>query len=200
MTARLRAVCALIRPCKRLADIGCDHGYVARYALDHGVETVVAADISAGALAKAERLLAPYGERATTVCADGLAAIGDDPDCIVLAGMGGHTILDILDGYTGNATLVLGPQRDVPAVRTYLTEHGYAIEADAVVEDRGRFYDVMRAARGHQRLQPLQRDYGVFYDRPNPALRQKLLWELARRVAYGADTADISEVLTWQQR
>lgn len=200
MTPRLQAVCALIRPCALLADVGCDHGYVARYALEHGVQSVIASDIAPGALQKARVLLAPYGARATTVCADGLDALaGRRPDCIVLAGMGGKNIIDILSGYTGDATLILGPQRDVPQVRQYLTEHGYKITFDTVVEDRRRFYDVLRVERGEQMLEDAQRQFGVFYRQKNQALENKLLRERRLRQGYGADTAMITEALQWQR-
>ena len=201
MTPRLQAVCALIRPCDLLADVGCDHGYVARYALENGVRSVIASDIAIGALQKARVLLAPYGSRVTTVCADGLDALaGQNPDCIVIAGMGGKNIIDILSGYTGDAALILGPQRDVPQVRQYLTEHGYKITFDSVVEDRRRFYDVLRVERGEQTLDRFQRQFGVFYRQKNQALQDKLLRERSLRQGYGADTADITEVLQWQQR
>ena len=57
---RISAVCSLIRPCDCLADIGCDHGLVAKYALDNGVKEVIAADISEGSLKKAKKLLGGY--------------------------------------------------------------------------------------------------------------------------------------------
>lgn len=200
MNARLTAVCSLLRPCRLLADIGCDHGYVARYALDNGVENVVASDVSAGSLMKARKLLAPYGSRARLVCADGLTALETDPDTIVIAGMGGMLICDILREYAGRAALVLGPQKDVPAVRRFLTAKGYRITDDFVAADRKRFYDVLRAERGTAQPTELQIRYGMFYRDKNEALRAKCEREAELKKRYGADIGELTEVLLWQQR
>lgn len=201
MTPRLKAVCGLIRPCDLLADIGCDHGYVARYALENGVKTVIAADVAPASLEKARKLLRPYGDRAVTVCTNGLAAIdGYEPDVIVIAGMGGKNMIEILTGYARSAALILGPQRDEREVRLYLTRNGWKITDDFVVCDRNRYYDVLRAERGEQRLDEKQLRFGVFYREKNTILEQKLTRQKARLEGYGADTADITEALSWQQR
>ena len=200
MTARLTALCRLIPPCDLLADVGCDHGLLSRYALENGVKRVIASDIAEGSLAKARKLLARYGDRAKTVCADGVAAFGDeDPNCIVIAGMGGKTIVDILREYGGNATLILGPQRDVPKLRAFLIERGWAIADDFCVEDKGKFYDVLRAVRGQQTLDAMQVKYGVFYRRFSDVFKKKLERDCARIISYGADATEIKEVLRWQR-
>ena len=58
---RIRTLCGELLPCDRFADVGCDHGYCTQFMLENGLcRFAVVSDISAGSLAKAERLLAAY--------------------------------------------------------------------------------------------------------------------------------------------
>lgn len=202
MSTRLSAVCALIPPCALLLDVGCDHGLVAEYAVKSGTaKRVIASDISAGSLAKATKRLARYAA-AETRLGDGLRVLrpGEEPDCIVIAGLGGHTVMDVLTGYTGSAALVLGAQKDVPALRTFLADNGWMITADGVVEDKGKFYDVIRAERGRMTLDRMQTQFGAFYTRPSETLLKKCLFDARRLKDTPQDVRDIEEVIKWQQR
>ena len=92
---QISAVCSLIRPSRNLADIGCDHGLVAAYALDVGIGEVIAADISEGSLDKARRLLAGRAN-VRFVISDGFDGIPVRVEQAVVSGMGGLKIADII--------------------------------------------------------------------------------------------------------
>ena len=109
MSIRLKALCSLIPVCKLLIDVGCDHGFVAGYALANGLcERAIASDISEGSLSKARKNLSQF-PNAQTRLGDGLSVLkeGEDPDVIVIAGMGGSLICEILALYRGGAKLIL---------------------------------------------------------------------------------------------
>ena len=56
LSPRLEKIIYTIRPCRALADIGCDHGYVAISAVKRGkAERVIAADVAEGPLKAAGR-------------------------------------------------------------------------------------------------------------------------------------------------
>ena len=77
MTARLEIICAHLPHAEVFADIGCDHGYCTKYALDHGLcERAYACDVSAACLEKARALLCEEisSGRCIPVCTDGLEA------------------------------------------------------------------------------------------------------------------------------
>lgn len=67
MTARLDELFRLLPPCRKFADVGCDHGYIAARMLASGkCERLVVSDISMKSLDKARALLAerlPRAER-----------------------------------------------------------------------------------------------------------------------------------------
>lgn len=202
---RISAVCSLIRPCDCLADIGCDHGLVAKYALDNGVKEVIAADISEGSLKKAKKLLGGY-PNVTYRLSDGFDKIEKKADVAVISGMGGQTIIGILSRLTYKPELILGAQHNQKELREYLINNGYSIEEDFCVLDRGKFYDFMRVAEGQSPpLSAVQLQYGVYYKRKNPDLKACMLDALAKLKSYKATQSNlyklelVKEVLKWQE-
>ena len=98
MTERLKRIFAEIPICKVFADVGCDHGYIAKAMIDsRKCEKVVISDISEQCLSKAQKLLREElaNDKALSIVTDGLK---DLPycDCVLIAGMGGEEIVKII--------------------------------------------------------------------------------------------------------
>ena len=96
---RIDTLCSLLLPAKTFADVGCDHGYCSEYMLKNSLcEKAILSDISKGSLKKAETLLFRYIEegRAEAVLGDGFCGVPKTTDEVLIAGMGGHEIVDIL--------------------------------------------------------------------------------------------------------
>ena len=149
-TKRIRAICAELLPCGVFADVGCDHGYCTQYMLENGLcRRAVLSDISAASLGKAEKLLGSYIRAgiAASVCCAGLERVPRDTDEVLIAGMGGDEIADILEGGFLPPVLVLQPMRNARRVREFLLANGYALTRDFTFRD-GKFYDLLRAERG----------------------------------------------------
>lgn len=77
-------------------------------------------------------------------------------DTVVIAGMGGETMLSVLKGAPwtadGQHTLLLQPQTHEELVRAYLANNGFMITREALVQDRGTLYTVMEAKAGKMEL------------------------------------------------
>ena len=86
------------------------------------------------------------------VCAglDGFAP--GDADTIVIAGMGGETIIAILNAAPwlrkGNAALLLQPMTKAELLRPWLVANGWRIDAERLVRDRGTIYAVLSVSPG----------------------------------------------------
>ena len=169
---RLAEIYNLLHKTKVFADIGCDHGKLCKMVSDGGkAERILAVDISLPCLNKAKALL---GDEAEYFFGDGLEPLKDIvPDVTVISGMGGNTILHILEGRV-LPELILSPQNDVYRVRDTLTRNGYKIVEDKTIEDGGKFYDIIRLVRGNQSLTELQKTFGVFFDKGDEAFRKRL--------------------------
>lgn len=148
-TKRIQTLCGLLKEAKTFADVGCDHGYLSEYMLENGLcEKAILSDISAGSLKKAETLLKKYvrSGKAVAVCGDGFYGVPKDTEEVVVAGMGGFEIVQILSnekyGFLPRKFL-FQPMKDGELLRTYLLERGGYIERDFTFYADRKFYDVI---------------------------------------------------------
>ena len=96
LSDRLQACCSFVHPGDRVADIGCDHGYLGIYLLKNGIaQSVIAADIREGPLQSAVKNSEKFGVRGkmTFYLSDGVQNIPREFDTLVCAGMGGDTMV-----------------------------------------------------------------------------------------------------------
>ena len=150
LSDRLLACAGLVRPGSRVADIGCDHGYLGIYLLTQGIAaSMIEADINEGPLQSAMRNADKFGVRdqMTFYLSDGAKNIPRDFDTLVCAGMGGDTMIHILENASwlrsDRYRLILQCQSKTPMLRSYLSEKGWHIVRELVMRD-GRFlYTVM---------------------------------------------------------
>lgn len=142
--------------CGCIADVGCDHGWIAITLILKGLaKKVIASDLRQGPLDRARQHIAEYEleDRISAVLAGGLEHISKEevPDGAVIAGMGGYLITDILKEAVGRQvlprTLILQPQNGWERVREYLAQEGYEIEAENMVKEDGKYYTLLRAVR-----------------------------------------------------
>ena len=180
-----------------------------KYVLDNGLAgRVYATDISEGSLEKAKALLGSY-ENVCFRLGDGLAPIIEENvsvDLAVICGMGGQTIMKILSASPAVPTLILGAQKNAPMLRQYLIDNGYVITADVMVEDKGKFYDVIKAEIGAgDKLDEIQLKFGKFYKSKNADMLVYLEWLSNRLKTYKQTEANvilseqIKEVEKWQR-
>lgn len=134
----------------RVADIGCDHGYLSIELLKSGkAEFVHASDLREKPLQKAMENARRFGvaEKMRFSQADGLCAIEpEEVDTIVCAGMGGDLIVQILSACpwvkNGKYRLILQAQSSGHDLRRNLSAMGFGIEEETLVEDGGFLYQV----------------------------------------------------------
>ena len=156
---RLNTIAGLIKNGSSVADIGTDHGYLPIYlALKGMARDIIASDISAEALKAALQNAAKHGvgDKITFIAAPGLAGVGEsEADTIVIAGMGGETIVSILAGAPWTkrrgVKLILQPQTKTGELCEWLCGNGCAIQDAKLARDRGRLYVVIVAqGTGHR--------------------------------------------------
>ena len=153
LSGRLLACCDFVAAGDRVADIGCDHGYLGIYLLTKGIaDSVIAADINQGPLQCARRNSEKFGvgDKMDCYLSDGVKSIPRDFDTLVCAGMGGDTMISILSDApwlkNEKYRLILQCQSKTPALRQYLYENGWGIKREIVLRD-GRFlYTVMEVS------------------------------------------------------
>lgn len=150
LSDRLLACCGFVHPGDRVADVGCDHGYLSIHLLQSGIAShVYASDVREGPLSSARRNAETYGitEKIDFFLSDGVQNLPRDFDTLVCAGMGGDTMISILSAApwlkSDRYRLILQCQSKTPLLRRYLSENGWEIKQETVLRD-GRFlYTVM---------------------------------------------------------
>jgi tRNA (adenine22-N1)-methyltransferase len=148
ISLRLQAIASFLPPAKTIADVGCDHGFlIIEGFLKHHLERAVAIDNKPLPLAKAKNNLLGYDffDRVDFILSDGLENLASEVDAIILAGMGGMTVIGILsDHYSkiGKSRLIIQANRDVMEVRKFLAERGYAIRDEKVIFEDRKFYEI----------------------------------------------------------
>ena len=150
LSNRLLACCGFVRPGDRVADIGCDHGYLGIHLLQTGVaRSMIEADINTGPLDSARLNGAKYGvaDKMTFCLSDGVAAIPRDFDTLVCAGMGADTMISILSAAPWlkdtHYRLILQCQSRRPELRQWLYDQGYRINRETLAKDGKFIYPIM---------------------------------------------------------
>ena len=140
----------------RVIDVGSDHGYLAVRSLEEGVTaSAVCTEIHKAPAQRSMDALteAGFGECSEVFVTDGLKGVPlRAGDIVVIAGMGGLNIIDIIthaikdNGYSvlENVTFVLQPQKSNETVRNFLAKTGFVFEDEKVCYDRDIFYNCMR--------------------------------------------------------
>lgn len=157
---RLGTLADAIAPGSRIADVGSDHGLLPLW--------LAASGCAAYCLAteKTEELLAgiarpkpdaPWATRLAYRAGDGLGAIRQDDriDTIVLAGLGGRTIVRLLGAPGADSAtlrrLVLQPRSEPARTRLWLANHDWRLIGERLTDERGRFHLTLTAERGNDK-------------------------------------------------
>lgn len=151
LSSRLLACCDYVKKGDRVADVGCDHGYLSIHLLQSGIaRSCIASDVAEGPLQSAMRNARKYGvgSKITFHLSDGVQNIPRDFDCMVCAGMGADTIMSIIHhAYDWLADpkyrLILQCQSKRPELRQWLYDKGFRINRETLAKDGKFVYTIM---------------------------------------------------------
>ena len=171
LSKRMQSVADMIQPCDAVGDIGCDHAFVSIYLVEQRrAKRVIASDVRRGPIAIAKRNIEAMNlsDQIEIRMGDGLDTIvPGEVNAVVLAGMGGMLMIDILERGEEVVTrcdqLVLQPQSDIEKVRRYLVEKGYHLADEQMLIDAGKYYNLLDV-RVHEMVQKDEYDCSKLAD------------------------------------
>lgn len=161
LSPRLQAIVNHVPKDTICADIGTDHAYIPIYLIKNKIcSKIIASDIHEGPLeiAKSQIKLAGFEKQIETRLGNGLELIkAGEVDTVVIAGMGGLLIRDILENSKevtrSIQTLILQPMIAQKELRKYLIEHNYTIVKEDLAKEDQRIYEIIIAGHGKQKVE-----------------------------------------------
>lgn len=185
MNLRLNTLANMVNSKSRVADIGTDHAYLPIELVKSGkIDYAIASDIAKGPLENAKKDIAEAGlsDQIETRLGSGLETVthADEIDTVVIAGMGGKLMTDILDTAWNKEyhfkTLVLEPNIGEAGVRNWLMMHDYQIIAEKLIAEAGHTYELIKAKLTEEKHDLTEKEifFGPFIVREkNPVFYQK---------------------------
>lgn len=189
LSKRLLTIASFVQQGSRIADIGTDHGYLPIYLMEQGIAVSgLAMDIRKGPLDRAKEHIREAGleEKIETRLSNGLEKLNPgEADTVIIAGMGGPLILDILRAGTHVFSeineFVLSPQSDWRGFRLGMKELGLIICREEMVFEDGKYYLIVRAVHGNaadEAADELSVRFGpLLLEEKNPVLKSYLIWQ-----------------------
>ncbi len=191
LNPRLLKIANLIPPCESLADIGTDHAYIPIYALlEKKVRSAIASDINRGPVLRAEENVRAFGleDKLELRLGPGLETISPgEAETIVIAGMGGILISDILKNSSAVVksakNLILQPMTAVKELREYLLCHSFTIENEVLVSEEDKIYNILCVrVGGKSEYSPKELILGKGLDSSSPELYQRYFNSVERKL------------------
>ncbi len=155
LTKRLQAIVDLVPNNAKIIDIGTDHAYVPIYLyLSNITHDITATDISNRVLKSTYNNLKKYNleEKIKLIQSNGWENIKDTYDLAIIAGMGAHTIIDILKTANLPKTLIIESNNKHDLLRKYLNSINYTLDQEIAVLDNNKYYLIMYYKLGKEKL------------------------------------------------
>ena len=190
ISKRLELVASFVPQGAILLDVGSDHAYLPIELVEKGqIKGAIAGEVVEGPYQSAVKNVESHGlkEKIQVRLANGLAAFeeADQVSVIAIAGMGGRLIARILeeglDKLANVERLILQPNNREDDLRIWLQENGFQIVAESILEEAGKFYEILVVEAGQMRLSASDVRFGPFLSKEiSPVFVQKWQKEAAK--------------------
>lgn len=156
LSNRLNAIADCITPGNSVADIGSDHAYLPIYLIENNIShNVIASDIVQGPVRNAITNVKKHSmdNEIKIIQASGLKGITSPIDTIIIAGMGGMMIIDIISDdlniANGAKELILQPMKNSIELRKFLVENKFTIIEEKIAIDDDKYYEIIKVVKGN---------------------------------------------------
>ena len=190
ISKRLELVASFVPQGTILLDVGSDHAYLPIELVERGqIEGAIAGEVVEGPYQYEGKNVEAHGlkEKIQVRLANGLATFEetDQVSVITIAGMGGRLIARILEEglykLANVGRLILQPNNREDDLRIWLQDNGFQIVAESILEEAGKFYEILVVEVGQMKLSASDVRFGPFLSKEvSPVFVQKWQKEAAK--------------------
>lgn len=189
ISKRLKFIGDLIKDKSVILDVGCDHALLDIYTvLNKKNIKAYASDINELPLEQAKKNIKEnkLEKKIKTIQMNGIENVPKDVNTIVISGLGGVTINNILNNNKENLknieTIILSPNNDFIKVRKNLKNIGYYIEEEYLIEDKKVIYLILKLKKGNKKYSKKELFFGpILIKKQDKVFKKYFKDEIIRR-------------------
>ncbi len=158
LSPRLETIFEMV-PKSVVADVGSDHGKLIISLVERGVAIKgYAIENKKGPYTTMLNAIRKSGlfDKITPLLSDGISDLPSDVSTVVLAGLGGATIIDILNEHPEKlhhvSTIIVDAHSMIKEVREFICENGYVIADEKIVKEDDIYYEIVKFVRSEQAI------------------------------------------------
>lgn len=151
LSLRLQTIYNMIATDSVVADVGSDHGKLMISLYENGVISHgYAIENKKGPFERLKKALISHGieENIVPMFSDGITDLPECVDTVVIAGMGGKTIIDILKSHQNKlanvSTIIIDGHSCLPLLREEIVKMGFNIADEKIIKDDDVFYEIIK--------------------------------------------------------
>lgn len=167
LSKRLLAIYDMV-PSSVVADVGADHGKLIIALVLNGIASHgYAIENKKGPFERLKKAVEDVNlcDKIDVLLSDGIEDIPSVVNTVIIAGMGGHLIIDILKKNSlklaNVTTIIVDAHNAIPELREEVTRLGYMISDEEMVEECGKFYEIIKFSKADIAfLSELDKEFG----------------------------------------
>lgn len=151
LSKRLLAIVDFVPLNSVVADVGSDHGKLMIELFNSGkINKGFAIENKRGPYNRLVKSLDEEGiiDSIIPLFSDGISELPQSVNTVVIAGMGGKTIVEILKSHARKlfnvSTLIIDAHSCIPFVRTEISKMGYSISDEKIIKEDDIFYEIIK--------------------------------------------------------
>ena len=151
LSKRLKAIFDMVPTDSIVADVGSDHGklMISLYE-NHVISHGYAIENKKGPYERLKKAIMKAGfiDNVIPLYSDGISELPSCVNTVVIAGMGGKHIIDILKAHPDKldnvSTLIIDGHSCLPLLREEITKLGYNIADEKIIKEANIFYEIIK--------------------------------------------------------
>lgn len=158
ISLRLRSILTWIGESDKIADIGCDHGYLGILSLSKNVKYIQNIDNKEGPLSSAKQNFKDLEHDAEVffTLSSGMDDLNEEVDTVCICGMGADNIIEIISKHLTRAKslkkIILVPHTKPHLIRKFLSNNNFKIVDEMVILENGKYYEALCAVPTNEKV------------------------------------------------